>query len=83
MAHPSQSAHQHQPGRLGQRRGAEPQRAAERTLYGRDIARLDRFVTQAQRAAAQAEREFVGVTIAVDGNGSIRVDAAGMTSMRL
>jgi hypothetical protein len=53
------------------------------TLYGRDIARLDRFVAQGQRAALRADREFEGVTIEVDVDGRINVNAIGMNSMRL
>ena len=82
-------ARQRQPLRTPSRRGAEPQRARREsrqtvlTLYGRDIAKLDRFVSQGQRAALRDDREFEGVTLAVDLNGAITVNAVGMTSLRL
>ena len=53
------------------------------TLHGRHVAKLDRFVGQAQRAALRAEREFEGVTIEVDDQGTVSVCAIGMTSMLL
>ena len=53
------------------------------TVHGHHIARLDRFVGQAQRAAVWAEREFEGVSIAVDAKGIVSVDAIGMTPMPL
>jgi hypothetical protein len=53
------------------------------TLHGRHVAKLDRFVGQAQRAALRAEREFEGVTIKVDDQGRVSVHAIGMTSMLL
>jgi hypothetical protein len=53
------------------------------TLHGGHIARLDRFVGQAQRAALRAERKFDGVTIELDDRGAVSVHALGMTSMLL
>jgi hypothetical protein len=53
------------------------------TLHARHIARLDRFVGQAQRAARRAEREFEGVSIEVDDQGTVSVHATGMMSMLL
>jgi hypothetical protein len=53
------------------------------TLHGHHIAKLDRFVSQARRAALQAEREFEGVSIEVDPHGRVSVHAIGMTSMLL
>lgn len=53
------------------------------TLCSRDIARLDRFVAQSQRAAVQADRAFEGVTVHVDGVGRISIHAVGMNSMLL
>jgi hypothetical protein len=52
-------------------------------LHGHHIAKLDRFVGQAQRAARRAEREFEGVSIEVDDHGVVSVHASGVTSMRL
>lgn len=60
-----------------------PRRQELLTLHRRDIARLDRFLIQGQRAALRADREFEGITIAVDDDGGISVNAVGMTSMRL
>jgi hypothetical protein len=53
------------------------------TLRGHHVAKLDRFVAQAQRAALRAEREFEGVCIEVDAQGRVTVHAFGMTSMLL
>ena len=53
------------------------------TLHGRHIAKLDRFVGQAQRAAVRAEREFEGVSIELSDHGAVTVHAIGMTSMVL
>jgi hypothetical protein len=53
------------------------------TLHGHHIAKLDRFVGQAQRAALRAEREFEGVNITVDAQGIVSVHAIDMTSMLL
>jgi hypothetical protein len=44
---------------------------------------LDRFVSQAQRAALRAEREFEGVSIELGDPGAVSVHAIGMTSMVL
>jgi hypothetical protein len=67
--------------------GVAPRRQEPRqallTLHRRDIARLDRFLIQGQRAALRADREFEGITIAVDDDGGITVTAVGMTSIRL
>ena len=52
-------------------------------LHGHHIAKLDRFVVQAHRAAARAGREFEGVSIEVDAQGVVIVHAIGMTSMSL
>jgi hypothetical protein len=57
--------------------------AAEFTLDGQHIGKLDRFVGQAQRAALRAERQFEGVTIEVDTDGIVSVHALGMRSMLL
>jgi hypothetical protein len=62
------------------------ERAAGETqfkLHGRHIAKLDRFVGQAHRAAVRAEREFEGVSIELSDHGVVTVDAIGMTSMVL
>lgn len=53
------------------------------TLRGHHVAKLDRFVGQARRAALRAEREFDGVRIEIDAQGVVRVHANGMTSMVL
>jgi hypothetical protein len=53
------------------------------TLHGRHIARLDRFVGQAQRAAVRAGRKFEGVTVELDHRGTVSVHATGMPSMLL
>jgi hypothetical protein len=52
-------------------------------VRGHHIARLDRFVGQAQRAAVRAGREFEGVSIEVDAQGVARVHAIGMASVLL
>ena len=65
---------------LRQRREARETRF---TLHGHHVAKLDRFVGQAQRAAARAGREFEGVSIAVDVHGMARAHAIGMPSMLL
>jgi hypothetical protein len=44
---------------------------------------LDRFVSQAQRAAARAGREFEGVSIVVDAHGMVSAHAIGIPSMLL
>jgi len=53
------------------------------TLHGHHLAKLDRFVGQAQRAAARAGRQFEGVSIEVNGRGAVSVHATGMTSLLL
>jgi len=53
------------------------------TVRGHHIAKLDRFVGQAQRAATRAGREFEGVSIEVDAQGVVSVHAIGMASMLL
>ena len=53
------------------------------TIHGRDLAKLDRFVGQAQRDALRAERAFQGVSVELDDQGTVRVHAIGMTSMVL
>jgi hypothetical protein len=73
---------------LAQQRDAELQRAAEQTrlaseLGGHHLAKLDRFLGQAQRAALRAEREFEGISIEIDAQGIVRVHAVGMTSILL
>ena len=57
--------------------------AAGFTLHRHDIAKLDRFVGQAQRAARRAEREFEGVSIEVDDHGVVSVHASGVMPMLL
>jgi hypothetical protein len=57
--------------------------AAEFTLDGHHIGKLDRFIGQAQRAALHAERQFEGVTIEVDAEGIVTVHAIGLRSMLL
>ena len=52
-------------------------------MDGHHIAKLDRFVGQAQRAAARAGGEFVGVSIEVDAEGVVSVHAIGIASMLL
>jgi hypothetical protein len=52
-------------------------------LHGHHLARLDRFLGQANRVASQAEREFEGVSIEIDAHGVISVHAIGMTPMVL
>jgi hypothetical protein len=47
------------------------------------MAKLDRFVGQAQRVAARAGREFEGVSIEVDAQGVVSVNAIGLASMLL
>jgi hypothetical protein len=58
-------------------------RATGFTLRGHDLAKLDRFLGQAARAAVRAEREFEGVSVEIDAQGVVRVHASGMTSMVL
>ena len=53
------------------------------TVRGHHIAKLDRFVGQAQRAATRAGREFEGVSIEVDAQGVVSVHAIGIASMLL
>jgi len=53
------------------------------TVRGHHIAKLDRFVGQAQRAATRAGREFEGVSIEVDAQGVVSVNAIGLASMLL
>jgi hypothetical protein len=53
------------------------------TLHGHQIAKLDRFVGQAQRAARRAGREFDGVSVEVDHHGVVSVHASGVMSMLL
>ena len=53
------------------------------TLCGHHLAKLDRFLGQAKRAALRAEREFEGVSVETDAQGVVRVHAMGMTSMVL
>jgi len=53
------------------------------TLRAHHIAKLDRFLGQAQRAALRAGREFAGLSIEIDGQGVVTVAAAGMASMTL
>ena len=53
------------------------------TVRGHHIAKLDRFVGQAQRAATRAGREFEGVSIEVDAQGVVSVHAIGLTSILL
>ena len=53
------------------------------TVHGHHIAKLDRFVGQAQRAATRAGREFEGVSIEVDAQGVVSVHAIGIASMLL
>jgi hypothetical protein len=57
--------------------------SARCTLHGHHVAKLDRFVAQARRAASWAEREFEGVSIELDDHGRVSVHAVGMTSMFL
>jgi hypothetical protein len=57
--------------------------AAEFTLDGHHIGKLDRFLGRAQRVALHADRQFEGVTIEVDAEGIVSVHANGMTSMLL
>jgi hypothetical protein len=78
---------------IARQRNAELHRAGEQkrlavcktqfTLHGRHIAKLDRFVGQAQRAARRTKREFEGVRLELDGRGTVSVHAIGMTSMLL
>ena len=53
------------------------------TLRGHHIAKLDRFLGQAQRAALRAEREFDGVSIEINAEGVASVHGVGMTPMVL
>jgi hypothetical protein len=53
------------------------------TVAGHHVAKLDRFVSHAQRAAARAGREFEGVSVEVDAQGVVSVHAIGMASMLL
>jgi hypothetical protein len=52
-------------------------------VRGHHIAKLDRFVVQAQRAAARAGRRFEGVNIEVDTRGAVRVHAIGIAPLLL
>jgi hypothetical protein len=53
------------------------------TLRAHHLAKLDRFLGQAQRAALRAQREFEGVTIEISDDGLVTVHAIGMTSILL
>jgi hypothetical protein len=53
------------------------------TLHAHHIAKLDRFVGQAQRAALRAERQFEGVSIEVNAQGLVSVHATGVASILL
>ena len=53
------------------------------TLRAHHIAKLDRFLGQAERAARRTGREFVGLSIEIDGQGVVSVHASGMTSITL
>jgi hypothetical protein len=53
------------------------------TLHRHHIAKLDRFVGQAQRAARRAGREFDGVSVEVDDHGVVSIHASGVMSMLL
>jgi hypothetical protein len=44
---------------------------------------LDRFVSQAQRAALRAHREFEGVCVELDDRGTVTVHAIGLTPILL
>jgi hypothetical protein len=79
---------------LARQHGAELLRAAERTrlaaepgtgftLRGHDLAKLDRFLGQAKRAALRDQREFEGVSIEIGAQGTVSVHATGMRSMVL
>ena len=62
---------------------AQAPRATGLTLRGHHLAKLDRFLGQAQRAALRAEREFDGVTVEINAEGVVTVHAIGMTSILL
>jgi hypothetical protein len=64
------------------RHGPE-RRATGLTLRAHHIAKLDRFLFQAQRAALRSGQEFAGLSIEIDGQGVVSVHATGMTSMTL
>lgn len=64
-------------------RQGQKRRVTGFTLGGQQLAKLDRFLGQAQRTALRAEREFAGVSIEIDGQGVVRVHATGMTSIVL
>jgi hypothetical protein len=48
------------------------------TLHVQHIAKLDRFLAKAQRAALRAQREFEGDSIDIDARGVVTVHAVGM-----
>jgi hypothetical protein len=58
-------------------------RATGFTLRGHHLAKLDRFLGKAQRAALRAGRDFEGVSIEITAQGVVVVHAIGMTSMLL
>jgi hypothetical protein len=62
---------------------AQELRATGFTLRGHHLAKLDRFLGKAQRAALRAGREFEGVSIEITTQGVVIVHAIGMTSMLL
>jgi hypothetical protein len=80
---------------LARQRAAELQSAAERrrlaseapatglTLRGHDLAKLDRFLVHAKRAALRDNREFDGVSVEIDAQGIVTVNATGMKSIVL
>jgi hypothetical protein len=53
------------------------------TLRGHDLAKLDRFLVHAKRAALRDDREFDGVSVEIDAQGTVTVNATGMKSIVL
>jgi len=58
-------------------------RAVGFTLRGHDLAKLDRFLSQAARAARRDNRAFEGVSIEVSAGGTVSVHAVGMRPIEL
>jgi hypothetical protein len=57
--------------------------ATRLTLRGHDLAKLDRFLVHAKRAALRDDRDFDGVKVEIDAEGIVTLNATGMKSIVL
>ena len=57
--------------------------AARFTLHSHHLAKLDRFVAQAQRHATRSGGQFAGVAIEIDAAGAVSLHAAGLQTRML